>query len=303
MRLTDAAPALYALFPGSGSGNRALEFCREGGFLGIGWGMDCEPLDWEAYEQRAIERDGAVHAAVRELHDLPEGSLIWTQEPSGGSYYLAKVTGPWQYLHTRDAASCDIHNVRPVQMVTCRGATEVPAAIVGRFTGWWVIQRIYDEHAARRSASLFAELTAAPGEHRPTLDEVLTTYLDDREVQDLVRVYLQRRHGYLVRPSGRRPGLAPWEYVLRDARGREALVRARRGYSCVPRDPGSLPTDAVDLVYVFSPTGTYGPNPAANVIELEYDDLVEFMRDERWNVSPTVEQWLSRARDQTLSHR
>ena len=300
---TEPAPALYALLTGTGSGNRAMAFCREGGFLGIGWGIASEPLDWEAYERLAIARDGAVHAAVREIHDLAEGSLIWTQDPSDGAYYLAKVTGPWQYLFGDGADSCDIHNVRPAQIVACESPSQLPAAIVGRFTGLWVIQRIYDEHAARRSASLFAELTAPPGEHQPTLDDVLTTYLDDHEVQNLVCVYLQRRHGYLVRPCGRRPGLAPWEYVLRDARGREALVRARRGFSCVPRDPGSLPTDAVDLVYVFSPTGTYGPNPAANVVELEYDDLVDFMRDEHWNASATVEQWLSRARRGSLSHR
>jgi len=301
MCLTEAAPALYALLTGTGSGNRALEFCREGGFLGVGWGMDFGPLDWESYERRAIERDGAVHAAVREIHDLADGSLIWTRDPVNGVYYLAKVTGPWRYVHGRTADSCDIHNVRPVQMVACESPSQLPAAIVGRFTGWWVIQRIYDEHAARRSASLFAELTAAPGEHRPTLDDVLTTYLDDHEVQSLVSVYLQRRYGYLVRPRGRRPGLAPWEYVLRDAQGREALVRARRGFSCVPRDPGSLPADAVDFVYVFSPTGTYGPNPAANVVELEYDELVEFMRHERWNASATVQEWLSRALDRSLS--
>jgi len=302
MALTEAAPALYALLVGTGSGDGAMGFCREGGVLGVGWGSESEPLDWEAYEQRAIERDGAVHAAVREIHDLADGSLIWTQDRDDGMYYLAKVTGPWRYLHGEAADRCDLHNVRPVEMVACRSTSQVPAAIVGRFTGWWVIQRIYDEQAARRSASLFAELTAVPGGYHPTLDEVLTTYLDDGEVQKLVCVYLQRRHGYLVRPCGRRPGLAPWEYVLRDDAGREALVRARRGFSCVPRDPCSLPTDAVDLVYVFSPTGTYGPNPASNVVELEYDDVVEFMRRERWSVSATVEQWLSRARDGDLSH-
>jgi len=303
MCLTEAAPALYALLTGTGNGNRALQFCREGGFLGVGWGIGSGPIDWEAYERRAIERDGAVHAAVREIHDLADGSLIWTQDPTDGVYYLAKVTGPWRYVHGEAADSCDVHNVRPAEIVACESQPQLSAAIVGRFAGWWVIQRIYDEHAARRSAALFAELTAAPGQHCPTLDEVLTTYLDDREVQNLVSAYLQRRRGYLVRPRGRRPGLAPWEYVLRNADGREALVRARRGFSCVPRDPGSLPADAVDVVYVFSPTGTYGPNPAANVLELDYDDVVEFMSGERWSASATVQQWLSRAVDSSLSRR
>ncbi|MGA2924825.1 MAG: hypothetical protein ABSG43_02335 [Solirubrobacteraceae bacterium] len=295
---TEATPALYALLTATSARRHsaALAFCRERGVLGVGWGGGSQPLDWEDYQALVTARDGAVHAAVREIHDLADGSLIWTHDCADGAYWLAKVTGPWEYLYGAQAEAHDVRNVRPVQIVACVAASQVPAAIVGRFTGWWVIQRIFDEHAARRSAAVFAELTAPPGEHQLTLDEVLTTYLDDRDVQQLVSGYLQRRYGYLVRPWVRRPGLAGWEYVLRDGHGREALVRARRGFSCVPRDPGSLPSRAVDLVYVFSPTGTYGPNPAANVVELEYDEIVAFMRHGCWSTSPAVTGWLDRAR-------
>jgi len=299
----EPAPALYALRIEAAPELRPapLDLCRDGEFLGVGWGVAAGPLDWEAYEQQAIAKDGSVHPAVRQLHDLPDGALIWTRDPSDGVYYLAKVTGPWHYLDTQAAADCGMQNVRPVQMVACESASEVPAAIVTSFIGGWVIQRIYDEYAARRSASLFDELTTYPGARRPTLDDVLTTYLDDRDVHNVVRAYLQVRLGYLVGPAARRPGLAAHELILRDPRRREAIVRARRGWSRVPRDADSLPTDVVDQVYVFSPTGTYGPDPAPNVIELEYDEIIEFMRSERCRLDGTVERLVSRALDSDVS--
>jgi hypothetical protein len=294
-----SAPALYALPVEAASEDRSppLEFCREGGFLGIGWGVASEPLDWQSYQRRAIARDGVVHPAVRELHDLPDGTLIWTRDPADGVFYLAMVNGPWRYLHTQAADDCDVHNVRPVRMVACESPSRVPAAMVNRFTGGWAIQRIHDEHAARWSASVFAELTANRGENRPTLDDVLTSYLDDRDVRNLVRAYLQRRLGYLVRPPARRPGLAGWNPVLRDGHGCEAIVRARRGWSRVARDASSLPT-GIDRVFVFSPTGSYGPDPAANVTELDYDDMIEFMGSERSSLPDSVAHWVSHALDE-----
>jgi hypothetical protein len=292
------APALYALsFDVGSDSSPAFEFCRDGGFLGVGWGVTSEPLDWPTYEHHAIERYGAVHPAVREIHDLPEGSLIWTRDPADGTYYLAKVTGPWRYLRSRAAQECGVHNVRSVRIVACPSGSQVPDTIARQFVGDWTIQRIDDESAARRSGSLFAALAPDSGDGAPTLDQVLTGYLDDDDVENLVCVYLQNRLGYLLRPTSAGPGIAANEYVLRDAHRHEALVWARRGHSRVPRDARSLPTDAVDQVFVFSPTDTYGPDPAPNVTEIDYEDIIGFIRTERWSLPQSVEHLVGNALD------
>ena len=299
-----AAPALFALLVDAAAEDREvpLEICRAGGFLGVGWEMGSEPLDWPSYQRRAIERDGVVHAAVQEIYDLPAGALIWTRDPDDGVYYLAKVTGPWQYLRGDAAESSRMHNVRRVRMVACDSTSQVPSSIVGCFVGGWVIQRIYDEVVARQSASLFAELTGEWGGGRPTLDDVLTSYLDDRDVLDLVRAYLHRTFGYLIRRPARRRTVAGSEDVLRDSFGREAVVRARRGGSAVSCIAASLATGAVDQVFVFSPTGTYGPNLAPNVTQIDRDDVIEFMRGERRILPPGVRHWVSRASDDVPLH-
>jgi hypothetical protein len=292
------APALYALSIHAASDSApAFEFCRDGGFLGVGWGVTSEPLDWPTYELKAIERYGAVDPAVREIHDLPEGSLIWTRDSADGTYYLAKVTGPWRYLRSRAAQACDIQNVRSVRIVACASVSQVPDMIASQFTGDWTIQRVDDEPAARRSASLFAALAPDSGNGAPTLDRVLTRYLDDEDIENLVCVYLQNRLGYLVRSASAGPGIATDEYVLRDADRHEALVWARRGHSLVPRDARTLPTDAVDQVFVFSPTDTYGPDPAPNVTAIDYEDIIRFIRTERWSLPQSVEDWVGNALD------
>jgi hypothetical protein len=293
------APALYALsIHAASDSSPAFEFCRDGGFLGVGWGVTSEPLCWPTYEQKAIERYGAVPRAVREIHDLPEGSLIWTRDSAHRTYYLAKVTGPWRYLRSCGAQECDIQNVRSVRIVACPSVSQVPDAIAGRFAADdWTIQRIDDEAAARRSASLFAALAPDSGNGAPTLDRVLTGYLDDEDVENLVCVYLQNRLGYLLRSTSAGPGIATDEYVLRDADRHEALVWAKRGHSLVARDARTLPTDAVDQVFVFSPTDTYGPDPAPNVTEIDYEDMIRFIRTERWSLPQSVEYWVGDALD------
>jgi hypothetical protein len=128
-----------------------------------------------------------------------------------------------------------------------------------------------------------------------TVEQILSDVLDDDALEELIRVYLQNRYGYLVRTPA--PGEAHRDYILRDAARNEALVHARGGDVLVARDAPSLPTDIVDLVFVFSPTGTYGPDPAPNVREIDAADLIDFMGSEPWSLPLSVSQWIERVSD------
>ncbi len=271
-----------------------LRFCLGGGFLGMGWPVrdnGTRDVTWEHYEQVAGEwYDEGVNPSVRALHDLPDAALIWTRN-TRGAYYLGKVTGPWRYLAGDQADHFDIHNVRPARIVACGLESVVPGKVANAFIPRRTLQRLTDKAARRYSASLFAQLTSEPAPWRPTLDEALASCLTSQDLEDLLAVYLQRRHGYLVLPGSRRPDTPAYEYVLRHPDGHTAVVQVKSGWSTVPRDAGSLPVEAADRVYVFSPTGSYGENPAPNVTAIAFDELTGFMRDEPTCLPPTVEHW------------
>jgi hypothetical protein len=127
----------------------------------------------------------------------------------------------------------------------------------------------------------------------PTVEQMLTDHLGDDALEELICVYLQNRYGYLVR--ARTPAAAGYDYVLRNAARTEVLVHARGGGMLVARDADSLPTDIVDHVLVFSPTNTYGPDPAPNVREMNVEVLIEFIRSEPWSLPRSVSEWMTRA--------
>lgn len=293
------APPLYRLHVKTSSYDRegSLRFCLDGGFLGVGWGMGPGPMDWAAYGEAASRRSGGVDQSVRALHDLSDGALIWTRDTTG-VYYLGRVEGPWRYLSDERADRFDIHNVRPARIVSCGVEAVVPGKVANAFIPRRTLQRVKDGAARRYSASLFAELNGQPAPWRPTFEQVLTSCLTSQDLEDLVAVYLQRRHGYLVLPGTRRPDTPAYEFVLRHPDGHLAVVQVKAGRSPVPRDAASLPTASVDRVYVASPTGTYSGEPAANVHELSPEELIAFMRAEPACLPPAVEHWVSRASDE-----
>jgi hypothetical protein len=132
-----------------------------------------------------------------------------------------------------------------------------------------------------------------------TVQQMLTEHLDDDALEELICVYLQNRYGYLVRT--RTPDAAGHDYVLRNAARTEVLVHARGGGMLVARDADSLPTDIVEYVVVFSPTNSYGPDPAPNVREINAEDLIEFIRSEPWSLPQRVSKWVERAVDEELA--
>jgi hypothetical protein len=181
-------------------------------------------------------------------------------------------------------------------MFACGPESYVPGKVINSFIRGRAIQRINDDIAAAYSASLFAELAHKPAPWHPTLDEVLVTCLSARDLEDLIWVYLQRRMGYLAMPAARRDDTPAYEYVLlHPDDGHEAVVQVKTGLSVVPRDSGSLPTEVVELVFVFSPNGIYGAAPAPNVVKLAYDDIIDFMRSEPNCLPPIVAHWVRMA--------
>lgn len=155
----ETIPALYRLHVKTSCDDRegTLRFCLDRGFLGVGWGAGADIADWSTYRQAAVRRYGRLASSVRAMHDLPDGALIWTRDPTG-RYYIGQVCGPWRYLAGDEPRHFDIHNVRPARIVACDLKSAVPRPVAKAFSRGHALERVHDADARRCSAALFAEL-------------------------------------------------------------------------------------------------------------------------------------------------
>jgi len=178
------------LKPGGGDPTESRAFCLRQGLAGMGWGVAVQPgtpLSWDQYRQSATTTypKGEWVQPVTTLHDLPDGSLIWTRTGNGPEteFWLGLVVGPWQYRTDQEAIDVDIVNVRPVIWYRVGGYAEVPDAIAKSFTPPTIAPMKQAEALAfsHGLAARLAEQGVWPlpagdggiGRHRPGLAEAL----------------------------------------------------------------------------------------------------------------------------------
>jgi len=285
---------VYRLHINTACDDRAasFRFCLDNGVIGMGWGIGDEDLSWTAYVEEREAQGGTVDSSVRRLHDLPMGALVWLRDQRG-AYYIAEITGEWKYMHGPAADRVDIHNVRPARIYAAGTESMVPGKVLNSFIPSRTLQSISDDAAARFTASLFDTLAGKSSDWVATREEVLRSCLSARDLEDLVSAYLQCEKGYMVLPASWRPDTPAYEYVLHHRDGHDAVVQVKGGWSTVPRDAASLPVELVERVYVFSPTGSYGPDAAPNVATIKLDEIVEFMKANLQSLPPTVQHWVT----------
>lgn len=76
------------------------------------------------------------------------------------------MIGPWRYLRGAGAFTYDVHNVRPVRMLTCGVESSVPGAVISSFIGGWALQRVHGP-GAMRIRNIERELTEQGVEFEP----------------------------------------------------------------------------------------------------------------------------------------
>jgi hypothetical protein len=272
----------------------AVSFCLSRNVVGVGWGVqDSAPgqeLDWPAYVDLATALYGGVKEGPALVHSLPSDSLVWLRDKFG-TYYLAEVSGDWQYLPDDESVEADVHNVRPARIERVGVESQVPGAVIAAFRPPRTLQAVRNVVASRYSEFLFAKLAGRElPAWKPSVDEVLTSLLSSQDLEDLISCYLQRRYGYLMMPGNTRPDTLAYEFVLRHPDdGHEAVLQVKSGHSAVHLD--ALPTD-FRKAFVFSPSDSYTGQPAANVEKLLFANVIDFMTSEPFSLPRRVENWV-----------
>jgi hypothetical protein len=82
---------------------------------------------------RLVTEEGRLARRVARFADVEDGAFVWTRD-ADGLYWLGRISGPYFYDNTEDAAAVDLVHVRtcdwlPEPVVE----SETPAAVVATF--------------------------------------------------------------------------------------------------------------------------------------------------------------------------
>ena len=278
-----------------------VECCLRKGIVGIGWGLtNTRPRSLDA-TLRGIERKWNRRSArtVARLADAPAGSLVWSRH-TDGTYLLGKITGPWRPSYTRQAEALDLHQVRKTVWQRPLLDVEVAGSVIRRFAGrGQTFSEMRSDAARIFSHRLWAELA---GEEldlpAPSREEVLCDHLDPLDVEDLVYVYLQVVHDYVVLPASRRTDTPTYEYALvRPSDGQLAVVQVKTGDAAV--DVGLLARTAGNdhAAYAYATSGRYAGGDHGRVKRISDAELMEFVASSPTLLPPRVKRWFDYAAD------
>jgi len=220
--------------PSGGDGNvkKSLDLCLDRSIVGMGWPVPEEDVkastDLEWYKAAAIreyEENTSWHSVWTFAESVQLGDLVWFRNLQG-RYYLAEITGPWQYAYQDKAAiDADIVNFRKARIVEVGLADAVPGKIIACFRPPLCFMPI--KSPGMRSFS--ETLSGVPVTENLVFD--LYELMSDVDLENLVFVYLQSC-GWYVLPGTRTPTTAHYEFVLVNREsGERAIVQVKSGES------------------------------------------------------------------------
>ena len=175
---------------------------------------------------------------------------------------------------------------------------DVPGGVIRCFIGTGEsFSRIHDVGARRFTLYLWEKLHGRP---LPKLEvspeQILVSYLDPYDVEDLVYVWLQVVRGYLALPRARQRDMPAYEYTLiHRATGGRAIAQIKTG--SIPVDLALLAAAATDetATFAFATSGGYVGDPASVTEVITSGELLEFVRRHRPLLPPRVRTWFELA--------
>lgn len=282
------------LKPESVQGVDAAAFCINQGVLGIGWRLDAPPASREDYWSRGeatFAKFGRSWSASANavLYRMQTGDLVWTRD-CRGTYFLGRISGDWEYRATQEYQDADIINVRPCEWRKVGTMDYVPGAVINGFRAQATVQAVYDVSATLYSQFLFADLSGEKFNNKGgDLPEVINLLSPD-DLEDVVAVYLQVEHGYLMFPSTCKIDTMAVECVfVAPETGARVGLQVRSGQLVLDRKDYQ---DFEGLMYLFAASGIYtgSENPRCHCIPPSV--IAKFMNENRKLMPGRVQKWL-----------
>lgn len=270
-------------------------FCLERGILGVGWQVEqTGDITWTSYisEAKPLYKSSgrSFTVAMNALkHRMAIGDLCWTRDHDA-TYYLGIVTSDWRYESGQAHRDADVANVRSCLWLRAGTVDVVPGRVVNSYISGSTVQKVngndvraYSEYLANK---LSGELHYCPS----SPDKSFLGLLSSDDCEDLVPMYLQKEHGYLVIPSTCKADTAAYEYVLRHSiTGGKAVAQVKHG--AVDLDKAAY-SDIDANVFLLTTRGKYVGVDAANVSCISPESATEFAV-KNYNLMPArIKSWI-----------
>lgn len=268
---------------GSGASPHAtFKYCLDNGILGVGWQIDHgigRTTDWETYARHAESEYGDKKAiqVPRYIKDnVRIDDLVWTRGPNGskkyeGKYYLARITGEWEY---RPSPDVDIGNVFACDIKEV-SADNVPGKVIRSWRGK-TIQRVNE--IENYSKFVWNKLV---GNEYYSVDETkpcLFQLLDAWETEDVLALFLQHIGWRFVPNSANHGTTQKYEFLVTKPGEKPAWTQVKSGGTCIDL---SWYKDAGHEVIVWQPNGHYCGDKPPNVTCICSETVLEFVRTEQ----------------------
>lgn len=269
-------------------------FCVENNVVGVGWAVDASAdiLHWDDYEKLVkeqspewLEGNSFMPAMNALIDNMNVGDLVWTRSRDG-IYYLGKCMGLWRHAIDSKFKEADTVNIRACQWKEVGVMTNVPGKVVSSFIPSRTIQRVVDDSALGYSQLLLNEKITVP------IDNIFSL-MSAEDLEDVVGLYLQQRHGYWFVPSSRsrKNDTIMYEYIMMDEDGNEIAVQVKSG--CVSINVA----DYYELskrarVFLFCSSGNYvGGNGQDNIVVIHPREIEAFLLSKTSILPSKISRW------------
>ncbi|WP_159468319.1 hypothetical protein [Dyadobacter sp. 3J3] len=287
--------------PANRTGYDSREYCLENKIVGIGWPLDdiTESVTSETYEiagklKYQLNAARGWSKAWNAIHyTMQINDLVWTRTTKG-IYFLGRVVSEWRYDFSSDAINHDIANIRECEWIEIGLVDKVPGRVIRAFMLSSTLQRVGGNDTMTYSQQLYNDLSNTTF-YQPDLssEKDIFSLLSPDDCEDVVGLFLQIKHGYLMIPSSCKRDTVGYEYeFIHKSTAEKAVAQVKSGDNfSINRDDY---TDIEAKVFLFATNQIYLGQEVNNIICLESEELKEFMT-EYYDVLPyKVKFWMAK---------
>jgi hypothetical protein len=266
-----------------------VNYCVANSVAGIGWPVEGLPKDAAEYVAMVRHRYGKRTASCTFAEQPVPGDFIWARDPAG-IYYLGKVAGEWKYVDTPQSRELDIPNQRACHWIKVGNEEKVPGKVIACFRPRRAFQSISDAQLESFTAWFFEK---EGKEHAPVFPKMgldrIFTYLNDRDCEDLVGLFIQHEYGYLLIPSSCKKDTMAIEYILKHRESGEAAVaQVKQGNV----DLDDRLTGMAPKVFLFTSSGKVTSAVPESVEVISPQRLIDFCQKYPYLLPERIMNWL-----------